>query len=205
MNSGTVLPILSLGYNIIQLEGIDNKQLFKDIIENKDKKNDPNYKEIVLPDADEETILPDTIESKKLLNMVHNEIMKINKYFIAFDWWAHILEPGQSTLYHSHEKLGFRDGISWVYYVNCTEKSGDIVLNVNALKRKLQLPISPIAGNLLLFPTHVPHYVRRNVSEETRISVSGNYFPDNEKLNEFSKEIHEGRSNYFYYVGAYNN
>ena len=83
MNSGTVLPILSLGYNIIQLEGIDNKQLFKDIIENKDKKNDPNYKEIVLPDADEETILPDTIESKKLLNMVHNEIMKINKYFIA--------------------------------------------------------------------------------------------------------------------------
>ena len=47
MNSGTVLPILSLGYNIIQLEGIDNKQLFKDIIENKDKKNDPNYKEIV--------------------------------------------------------------------------------------------------------------------------------------------------------------
>ena len=110
--------------------------------------------------------------------MVHNEIMKINKYFIAFDWWAHILEPGQSTLYHSHEKLGFRDGISWVYYVNCTEKSGDIVLNVNALKRKLQLP---------------------------RISVSGNYFPDNEKLNEFSKEIHEGRSNYFYYVGAYNN
>ena len=79
------------------------------------------------------------------------------------------------------------------------------ILYVDVLNRKLAYPIRPVVGNLLLFPTHVPHLVKRNVSEETRISVSGNHFPDNEKLDEFFKEIYEGRSNYFYYVGAYNN
>ena len=196
MNSSNILPILSLGHNIIQLQGIDNRQLAEDIIENKHISLDHNY---------EETVLPDTVESKKLRNMVHDEIIKINKYFKPFDWWAHILEPGQSTMYHSHEIHGYRDGIAWCYYVKYPENSGDIVLSVDVLKKKLMLPIRPVVGNLLLFPTHVPHLVRRNVSEETRISVSGNYFPDNEKLDEFFKEIYEGRSNYFYYVGAYNN
>ena len=73
MNTENILPILSLGYNIIQLQGIDNKQLSKDIIENKHISLDINY---------EETVLPDTVESKKLRNMVHDEIMKINKLFI---------------------------------------------------------------------------------------------------------------------------
>ena len=196
MNSSNILPILSLGHNIIQLQGIDNRQLAEDIIENKHISLDHNY---------EETVLPDTVESKKLRNMVHDEIIKINKYFKPFDWWAHILEPGQSTMYHSHEIHGYRDGIAWCYYVKYPENSGDIVLSVDVLKKKLMLPIRPVVGNLLLFPTHVPHLVRRNVSEVTRISVSGNYFPDNEKLDEFYKEIQDGRSSYFYYVGAYNN
>ena len=196
MNTENILPILSLGYNIIQLQGIDNKQLSKDIIENKHISLDINY---------EETVLPDTVESKKLRNMVHDEIMKINKYFKPYDWWAHILEPGQSTMYHSHEKAGYRDGIAWVYYVTYPENSGDIVLIVDALKRKLMHPIRPVVGNLVVFPTHVPHLVKRNVSTETRISISGNHYPDSEKLDEFFKEIYEGRSNYFYYVGAYNN
>ena len=196
MNTENILPILSLGYNIIQLQGIDNKQLSKDIIENKHISLDINY---------EETVLPDTVESKKLRNMVHDEIIKINKYFKPYDWWAHILEPGQSTMYHSHEKAGYRDGIAWVYYVTYPENSGDIVLIVDALKRKLMHPIRPVVGNLVVFPTHVPHLVKRNVSTETRISISGNHYPDSEKLDEFFKEIYEGRSNYFYYVGAYNN
>ena len=195
-DSNNILPILSLGYNIIQLQGIDNKQLSKDIIENKHISLDINY---------EETVLPDTVESKKLRNMVHDEIMKINKYFKPYDWWAHILEPGQSTMYHSHEKAGYRDGIAWVYYVTYPENSGDTVLIVDALKRKLMHPIRPVVGNLVVFPTHVPHLVKRNVSTETRISISGNHYPDSEKLDEFFKEIYEGRSNYFYYVGAYNN
>jgi len=196
MNSDNISPILSLGYNIIQLQGIDNKQLSEDITENKHISLDHNY---------EETVLPDTVESEKLRNMVHDEIMKINKYFKPYDWWAHILEPGQSTMYHSHEKAGYRDGIAWVYYVSYPENSGDIVLIVDALKRKLMYRIRPVVGNLLLFPTHVPHLVKRNVSTETRISISGNHYPDNEKLDEFGNEVFEGRSNYFYYVGAYNN
>ena len=198
MNSDNILPlpILTLGYNIIQLQGIDNKQLSKDVIENKHNNEWPNY---------EETVLPDTAESKKLRNMVHDEIIKINKYFKPYDWWAHILEPGQSTLYHSHEKEGLRDGIAWVYYVTYPENSGDTVLIVDVLKRKLMHTIRPLVGNLVMFPTHVPHLVKRNVSIETRISISGNHYPDSEKLDEFSKEIYEGRSNYFYYVGHYNN
>ena len=196
MNKEGVYPIFSVGYSIIPLQGINNEQLSRDIMENKHITIDTNY---------EETVLPDTVESKKLRNMIHDEIMEINKYFKPYDWWAHILETGQSTMYHTHEKLGYREGISWVYYVTYPENSGDIILYVDVLNRKLAYPIRPVVGNLLLFPTHVPHLVMRNVSEETRISVSGNYFPDNEKLEDFINEVHAGRSNYFDYVGYYNN
>ena len=196
MSNKNVLPVFTVGHSVISLQGVNNEQLSKDIMDNKHITVDINY---------EETVLPDTVESKKLRVIVHDEIMKINKYFKPYDWWAHILEPGQSTMYHSHEKQGYRDGISWVYYVNCPENSGDIVFYINVLKRRLVYPVRPVVGTLLLFPTHVPHLVMRNVSEETRISVSGNYFPDNDKLDDFINEVYVGRSNYFDYVGYYNN
>ena len=224
-NSRNPIPLLSIGYSIVQLSGIDNKQLSEDIIENKHLRldDDPNQT------GYEDTLLPDTVESRKLLSKVYSEVRKVNSYLTILDTsnfgqydrfikrsvrgkgvWGHILEPGQSTMYHEHDLTdiqrtrGHIDGISFAYYVTYPENSGELVFCVETLKRRIMLPVKPSVGNLVLFPTYVPHLTLRNRSKETRISVSGNFFPDPNKMEDFYKEIYEGRSNYFYYVGAYN-
>ena len=219
------IPLLSIGYSIAQLSGIDNERLAEDIMKNKHLRfdDDPNRT------GYEDTLLPDTVESRKLLSKVYFEVSKINQYLTILDTanfghhdrlikrsvrgkgvWGHILEPGQSTMYHEHDLTGIQrsrghiDGISFAYYVTYPENSGELVFCVETLKRRVMLPVKPSVGNLVLFPTYVPHLTLRNRSKETRISVSGNFFPDPNKMEDFYKEIYEGRSNYFYYVGAYN-
>jgi hypothetical protein len=205
------IPLLSIGYSIAQLRGIDSKQLSKDVMKNKHLRldDDPNQT------GYEDTSLPDTVESRKLLSMIEYEVRKINPYLKILDTsgkgvWGHILEPGQSTMYHEHDLTdiqrtrGHIDGISFAYYVTYPENSGDLVFCVETLKRRIMLPVRPSVGNLVLFPTYVPHLTLRNLSKENRISISGNFFPDPERMKDFYKEIYEGRSNYFYYVGTYN-
>ena len=219
------IPLLSIGYSIAQLSGIDNERLAEDIMKNKHLRldNDPNRT------GYEDTLLPDTVESRKLLSKVYFEVSKINQYLTILDTanfgqhdriikrsvrgkgvWGHILEPGQSTMYHEHDLTGIQrsrghiDGISFAYYVTYPENSGELVFCVETLKRRVMLPVKPSVGNLVLFPTYVPHLTLRNRSKETRISVSGNFFPDPKRMEDFYKEIYDGRSNYFYYVGAYN-
>ena len=219
-NVRDVIPLLLIGYSNVLLKGIDNEQLAKDIIENKHLRLDNNPKKSHY----EDTFLPDTVECRKLLSMIDYEVKKINPYLtilkedrmgpnhsLAFvGAWSLILEPGQSTVYHEHDLNldqrfhGFRDGIAFVYYVTYPENSGDLIFCVETLKRRIMLPVKPVVGNLVMFPTYLPHLTLRNESNERRISVSGNYFPDREKMDEFYKEISEGRSNYFDHVGMYN-
>ena len=202
------LPLLSIGYTIEQLSGIDNKQLSEDVMKNKHLRIDVN------PDQTgyEDTLLPDTVESRKLLSMIDYEVKKINPYLKMLapsETWGHILEPGQSTMYHDHDMpfwekdRGLIDGISFTYYTKYPENSGDLVFCVETLKRRIMLPVRTTVGSLVMFPTYVPHLTLRNKSNETRISISGNYFPDPERMEDFNKEIHEGRSKYLYYVGVY--
>ena len=205
------IPLLSIGYSTAQLRGIDNKQLCEDVMKNKHLRLDDN------PNLTgyEDTLLPDTVESRKLLSMIEYEVKKINPHLKILDTsgkgvWGHILEPGQSTMYHEHDLTdiqrasGHIDGISFVYYVQASGKSGDLVFCVEALKRRIMLPVTPVVGSLVLFPTYVPHLTLRNLSKKTRISISGNFFPNPERMKDFYKEISKGRSNYFYYVGVYN-
>ena len=211
-----VTPFLLIGCSIVSLEGIDNEQIAKDVMKNKHLRleNDPTTTRY------EDTVLPDTTECRKLLSVIDYEIKKINPYLKMLKgeengkkyagYWSLILEPGQSTMYHEHgltidQKFhGYHDGIAFAYYVTFPENSGDLIFCVETLKRRIMLPIKPTVGNLVMFPTYLPHLTLRNESNETRISISGNYFPDIEKTDEFYKEISEGRSNYFDYVGMYN-
>ena len=75
------IPLLSIGYSIVQLRGIDSKQLSEDIMKNKYLRldDDPNQT------GYEDTLLPDTVESKKLLSKVYYEVRKINPYLKILD------------------------------------------------------------------------------------------------------------------------
>ena len=51
----------------------------------------------------------------------------INKYFFTYNTWAHILEPNESTMIHTHDSLGLPSHLSWVYYSKTEPNCGNIV------------------------------------------------------------------------------
>ena len=52
-----------------------------------------------------------------------------------------------------------------------------IKFDFEILGKRVYIDNTPKVGGLILFPTWVPHYTTRNVSDGARISISGNYFP----------------------------
>ena len=66
--------------------------------------------------------------------------------------------------------------MSFVYYVTYPKGSGNLIFDFDVLSKRVCKSIEPKVGQLILFPTYIPHYTTRNVSDEIRISISGNYF-----------------------------
>jgi uncharacterized protein (TIGR02466 family) len=108
------------------------------------------------------------------------------------DLWINISKPGDFQEFHNHAGSHF----SAVYYVNCRDKSGDIVFSPShILTDMFPLPIknytqasfnscyyTPKNAMLLLFRSNLTHMVKQNLSEYDRISISMNftYFKKNE-------------------------
>ena len=109
----------------------------------------------------------------------------INVYSKA---WVNINSPGSLNLQHSHPGCD----LSGVLWIKCPDKSGDIFFhspscfetfqeiesytedfkNNNNYYHSYYFP--PIEGRMLIFPSHLEHDVRENLSKEDRISVSFN-------------------------------
>ena len=102
--------------------------------------------------------------------------------------WVNINSPGSLNLQHSHPSCD----LSGVLWVKCPDKSGNIFFhspsgfetfqeiesytedfkNNNNYHHSYWFP--PIEGRMLIFPSHLEHDVRENLSNEDRISVSFN-------------------------------
>ena len=191
----------SIDYDVIDIDGVDNEILSKEILSNKDKRLNTNP----LQSQYEDTELLKTKSSEKLMSKIDDELLKIDTHFYITDIWAHIIEPNQSTMYHDHrgaqvkvdmvtgygqakdtiDAIGRgatvdltyeRDGVSFVYYVTYPKGSGNLIFDFDVLSKRVCKSIEPKVGQLILFPTYIPHYTTRNVSDEIRISISGNYF-----------------------------
>ena len=189
----------SIDYDVIDIDGVDNEILSKEILSNKDKRLNTNP----LQSQYEDTELLKTESSEKLMSKIDDELLKINTHFYITDIWAHIIEPNQSTMYHDHrgaqvkvdmvtgygqakdtiDAIGRgatvdltyeRDGVSFVYYVTYPKGSGNLIFDFDVLSKRVCKSIEPKVGQLILFPTYIPHYTTRNVSDEIRISISGN-------------------------------
>jgi ectoine hydroxylase-related dioxygenase (phytanoyl-CoA dioxygenase family) len=98
--------------------------------------------------------------------------------------WVNNQYPGKSLVIHDHSPFV----VAAVYYVNCPEKSGDLLLvdprgsvnwernpegNVSNVKHQR---IKPVAGKLVLFPAYILHMVEENKSSENRISIATNIY-----------------------------
>ena len=102
--------------------------------------------------------------------------------------WININSPGSLNFQHSHPGCD----LSGVLWIKCPDKSGNIFFHspsgfetfqeiesytqefkdTNNYHHSYWFP--PIEGRMLIFPSHLEHDVRENLSNEDRISVSFN-------------------------------
>jgi hypothetical protein len=183
-------PLLTIGHLVVPIgQDLDNAAITRAVVEREeDRRSDE-----VGDTKSEDSLLPeDNAQVSELLARIDGFVRTLNPHFEPFadaERWGHILNPGQNTDWHTHIRADWPDGLSWVYYSNYPENSGELVFVMDAVARRHMHEINPLVGNLVIFPSYAPHYTRRNMSKEKRVSISGNYFPDpdqNEAYDEFA-------------------
>lgn len=168
-------PIVLAGKFVTQLEGIDNHQINEDVLARKSMKLDDTPGNTF----QEDSYYPETEACNKLIEEVDKVIQKnVNSYFKTYNKWAHILEPNESTMIHTHDNPGMPPHISWVYYSKTEPNCGNIVWQTTIHNKMVTMEENPSVGTLILFPNWVPHFTKKNISNDIRISISGNAKPD---------------------------
>tara|TARA_R110000803_G_scaffold7143_1_gene22993 strand:+ start:201 stop:707 length:507 start_codon:yes stop_codon:yes gene_type:complete len=106
-------------------------------------------------------------ETEKLIESIKNQF---SSTYILESYWSHIHKPLESTNTHNHQG----SDISFAYYVKVPKDSGMFVVDLGPSINGPRIPIPPIEGSLIVFPAWMPHLVTKNLSNDIRISISGN-------------------------------
>jgi len=119
----------------------------------------------------------DTIKTHKIYDYLKKPITNILKVDFKLDlWWVQKYEKEDYHELHTHgasNKLK-----SFVLYLNCTDKSSEIIFYqpgyplIHDLK---PIHVKPKKGLLILFPSYIPHEVLKNKDNE-RLILSGNIY-----------------------------
>ena len=167
-------PLLLVGRYTTTLKGIDNEQINEDVLKRKDMKLDDDPGNTFAEDS----FYPETEACNHLLKEVDKVIQKeIHPLFSTYNQWAHILEPNESTMIHSHESPGLPPHLSWVYYSKTDPMCGNIVWQTTIHTKMVTWEVEPKVGTLIIFPNWMPHFTKKNISNKIRISISGNAKP----------------------------
>lgn len=197
-------PLLSIGHLVVPIGvDLDNAEITRAVVEMESQRRCDDIGDT----KSEDSLLPyDHPETAKLLARIDVFVRTINPHFEKFDnaeSWGHILNPGQNTDYHTHIRHDWPDGLSWVYYSNYPDNSGSLVFAMDAVARRNMFEIDPAVGNLVIFPSYAPHFTKRNVSGEKRVSISGNYFPDPDAAEDFEAFASTQMTPYAHIVGIW--
>jgi hypothetical protein len=178
-------PIVLAGKFVTQLKGIDNDKINEDVLARKSMKLDDTPGNTF----QEDSYYPETEACNKLIEEVDKVIQKnVNSYFNTYNKWAHILEPNESTMIHTHDSPGAPPHISWVYYSKTEPNCGNIVWQTTIHNKMVTMEENPSVGTLILFPNWVPHFTKKNISNDIRISISGNAKPDQKDYENVGKD-----------------
>ena len=178
-------PIVLAGKFVTQLEGIDNDKINEDVLARKNMKLDDTPGNTF----QEDSYYPETEACNKLIEEVDKVIQKnVNSYFKSYNKWAHILQPNESTMIHTHDSPGSPPHISWVYYSKTQPNCGNIVWQTTVHNKMVTMEENPSAGTLILFPNWMPHFTKKNISNDIRISISGNAKPDEKDYENVGKD-----------------
>jgi len=110
--------------------------------------------------------------SKKILNkpvIVPNKSLGLNKD----EFWFNCSKPGESTGWHDHKE---KASLSAVFYLNVSQKSGDIQFRFKDKKKWKYHKIKPKKNDLILFDSSLEHSVNENESQNNRISLAFNIY-----------------------------
>ena len=151
------------------LTDIDNVGLAKEILANpkrvSDRDCDTQYEDtFFIPEAG-------SIGEKFSLFMDENAK---ERGFVIQDKWAHIHQHLESTNTHNHFDSSRGITASWCYYVATPEGSGSLIFTLDDRSGDYK-QIKPEAGMLLIFPCWINHRVTKNMSNDIRISIAGNF------------------------------
>ena len=110
--------------------------------------------------------------------------------------WVNINNPGSYNVQHNHPGCD----LSGVLWIKCPKESGNIVFYSPSLFETFQEIESytqdfkdsynyhhnywfpPIEGRMIMFPSHLQHEVKKNLSNEDRISASFNIKLEDRKI-----------------------
>jgi len=178
-------PIVLAGKFVTQLKGIDNDKINEDVLARKSMKLDDTPGNTL----QEDSYYPETEACNKLIEEVDKVIQKnVNSYFNTYNKWAHILQPNESTMIHTHDSPGAPPHISWVYYSKTEPNCGNIVWQTTIHNKMVTMEENPSVGTLIIFPNWVPHFTKKNISNDIRISISGNAKPDQKDYENVGKD-----------------
>ena len=188
--------ILASRYTTMLME-MDNKELERQLLESRDSGTGGHYSTgqhsstsgfseddwwPSAPSTGDESFVPDgaripnTGECKKLMQKIEQTIyQEIVEGYETFATWCHIIEPLEQTALHTHVIPGDRTPqLSWVYYVRTRPNCGNLNFQTTVHDRVIYMEEEAVEGKLVIFPSWMPHATGKNMSGETRISISGN-------------------------------
>ena len=174
-------------------DNIDNKNLLSSILKDEKKEDSLHYSNVggwrsadnLHLDSRFSGVVDFIIENFDCIckrnNYIDNLIIKINAM------WSMVNRNNHSNVNHVHPRFDW----SFCYYINTPIGCGNIVfvdprirktmVNQSSILSNYENPstheiyfIAPIAGLLIIFPSYLEHYVEPNLSEEVRVSLSGN-------------------------------
>ena len=166
-------PIVTAGKFTTTLD-MDNDAINEAVMLRKDMKLDDTPGNTF----QEDSFLPESGECERLIMEVDKAIQtNINPYFETYNQWAHILHPNEQTMIHTHDSPGLPPHLSWVYYSKTDPNCGNIVWQSTIHNKLFTMEETPKVGMLIVFPNWMPHFTKKNNSNNTRISISGNAKP----------------------------
>lgn len=142
-------------------DGIDNAAIAAQVMESHERLyDDPNG-----------SVFEDTRFEPTPGSVGHDFLKLLDHHFRNHGYtmvghWSHIHRPLEST--NTHDHCNFE--LSFCYYVQVPEGSGDIVFEI----QNLNTPLKPKVGELLVFPGWLKHRVSKNLGSGIRISIAGN-------------------------------
>ena len=165
--------IAAARYAIHQLTGIDNDAVVAQVLEQQHNRFVDDSRQ----SSYEDSPLPDTPQVRALTDQVAAIMRQLDPRLEPSPFWAHILKPGESTMYHTHGVGTYPGiGLSWVYYASFSEGDGDLIFICQINENRVFHGVRPTVGRLVIFPSNMPHMTEKHAGEGVRVSVSGNYY-----------------------------